>query len=338
MKPKISIIIPTYNRANYVEQTIESALAQDYENYEVIVSDNASTDSTTEVVNKYLKNDKFKYYKNETNIGMVKNWHKALYDYSTGDWFLILSDDDYFIDNLYLTKAVELIKKSASVKMVYSNGYIKNEASGEMLPTEIQFNNIVDGKQIFLNYLKEPEKPYFTLCNIIFNKAKALRLKAFENEFNIGCDAELFLLLALENDVGIIQDHTTVYRYHPNNLSKEKDKDWNLFLHNHEYILKPFMYAKSNKLLTNKELDTFLENAIFKYLKTTYITMQLNFPDKKYEYIAYINKYEEKLYVKIHRLFLKDCKMLCKMLISKSPIFYKLSQDILYFLKRTPKS
>jgi len=95
MKPKISIIIPTYNRANYVEQTIESALVQDYENYEVIVSDNASTDNTTEVVEKYLDNNNFRYYKNETNIGMVKNWHKALYEYSTGDWFLILSDDEW---------------------------------------------------------------------------------------------------------------------------------------------------------------------------------------------------------------------------------------------------
>jgi len=55
-KPLVSIIIPTYNRANYLEKAIESVLKQTYENIEIIVSDNASTDNTMEVMQKYKDN------------------------------------------------------------------------------------------------------------------------------------------------------------------------------------------------------------------------------------------------------------------------------------------
>ena len=65
MYPKISILIPTYNRAHYLMEAIETSLQQDYSNFEVIVSDNASTDDTLERVKKYLDDPHFRYYRNE---------------------------------------------------------------------------------------------------------------------------------------------------------------------------------------------------------------------------------------------------------------------------------
>jgi len=295
MQPKISIIIPTYNRANYVEQTIESALAQDYENYEVIVSDNASTDTTTEVINKYLKNDKFKYYKNETNIGMVKNWHKALYDYSTGDWFLILSDDDYFIDSSYLTKAVELMLKDESVHIVYANGYIKHEDTGEMVALELPFDEINEGKKIFLS--RGTIKPQdFTLCNILFKKEKALQLKPFENEFNIGCDSELFLKMCIYGKVGIVQDYVSVYRVHASNLIKEVNKNFDIFLNTLEFIIEPCRRAKESNKFSKEELNMFEEKRLLPYLKGNFIMCKVFFPKNLN---LFIDKIENSIFQKI---------------------------------------
>ena len=59
--PKVSIMIPTYNRAHYLVDAIDSSLAQDYPNFEVIVSDNASTDGTLNVVRKYKADPRFRY-------------------------------------------------------------------------------------------------------------------------------------------------------------------------------------------------------------------------------------------------------------------------------------
>ena len=98
---KISIIIPTFNRSKLLVEAIESCLRQDYQNLEVIVSDNASTDDTSEVVRKYLSDHRFKYYRNDSNIGMIKNWQKCVYEYISGDFFILISDDDYFLLNDY---------------------------------------------------------------------------------------------------------------------------------------------------------------------------------------------------------------------------------------------
>ena len=119
--PKVSIIIPTYNRDNYLNQAIESALSQDYKNLEVILSDNASTDNTCEIIQKYLKNKKFKYFRNPKNIGMYPNWHKAVYEYSSGEWFLILSSDDYLTDKSYISTAMDLVREGEDVVFVHAS-------------------------------------------------------------------------------------------------------------------------------------------------------------------------------------------------------------------------
>ena len=74
--PKVSIIIPTCNRAAYLKLAIESILEQGYQDFEIIVTDNASTDNTEVVVSDF-KNEKIRYFKNEENIGVVKNHNLA---------------------------------------------------------------------------------------------------------------------------------------------------------------------------------------------------------------------------------------------------------------------
>jgi len=100
-------------------EAIESALNQDYPNFEVIVSDNYSTDDTERVVRKYLLDPRFRYYCNEANLGSGPNYRKLLYEYANGQFGHFLADDDYFIDSKHLTKAISIIKKYG-VKVVFS--------------------------------------------------------------------------------------------------------------------------------------------------------------------------------------------------------------------------
>ena len=93
-----SIIIPTYNRSHLL-QALESDLAINYANGEIVVPNNASTDSTRSVVESYLRDDRLPYVRRKQNIGMIRSWQRALHEDISGEWFATRSDDDYFIDS-----------------------------------------------------------------------------------------------------------------------------------------------------------------------------------------------------------------------------------------------
>lgn len=240
---KISVVIPTYNRAGYLDAAIKSVLAQSYVDFEVVISDNCSQDETESVVGKYLADSRVKYFKNQENIGMVRNWRKAIYEYAAGDWFLLLSDDDYLIDGDYLEKAIQLIERNLSVVMIYADGYLLDEVTGEQKLLALPFEGYVNGVEIFVS--RGVVKPQdFTLCNVIFNRKMAIELNAFSNADNISCDSELFLKLALKGDVGVVKGPVSVYRFHSGNLLKTLSSSPRLIGGNIDFILSPYLFAK----------------------------------------------------------------------------------------------
>ena len=118
----VSIIIPTYNRSQLLTKAIESSLQQNYPNFEVIVSDNASSDDTSAVVQRYAGDHRLRYFRNATNIGMIGNWRKCVREYVKGDFFILISDDDYFVRDDYLAKAMMIARQNPDVGMVKGEG------------------------------------------------------------------------------------------------------------------------------------------------------------------------------------------------------------------------
>ena len=92
VQPLVSIVIPVFNRETLVQEAIESALKQTYDNIEIVVVDNCSTDKTWEVLQKY-NNPKIKIFRNNTNIGPVLNWKKGI-ELSSGEYIKLLFSDD----------------------------------------------------------------------------------------------------------------------------------------------------------------------------------------------------------------------------------------------------
>lgn len=91
---KISIIIPTLNRADILESSIQSVLNQTVNNYELIIVNNASQDNTAEIVNKYK--DRATVIHNKEKLNIADNWQVG-FEQASGEYFIVLGDDDYLM-------------------------------------------------------------------------------------------------------------------------------------------------------------------------------------------------------------------------------------------------
>jgi hypothetical protein len=96
-QPKVTVLIPTRERAEVLVHALRTVTAQDYENLEIIVSDNASQDATREVVHA-VRDPRVRYINTDTRVSMTDNWEFAL-DHVRGDWCTIIGDDDGLMPN-----------------------------------------------------------------------------------------------------------------------------------------------------------------------------------------------------------------------------------------------
>ena len=93
-KPRVSIGLPVYNGQRFLQQTFDSLLVQSFADFELIISDNASTDATQDICRAYAVHDhRVHYYRNATNIGIGRNFNRV-FELSQGDYFKWASADD----------------------------------------------------------------------------------------------------------------------------------------------------------------------------------------------------------------------------------------------------
>ncbi len=128
---KVSILVPVYNRADIVLETLDSAMAQTYADFEVIVVDNKSTDSTLDVLTEYAATrPQVKVYQNEENLGPVRNWQRCL-EYATGEYVKILWSDDLMSPD-FLEKTVPFLKDDRT-GFVYTGAEVFYQDTGERI-------------------------------------------------------------------------------------------------------------------------------------------------------------------------------------------------------------
>src|SRR6187551_3097335 len=91
--PKVSVLIPTYNSAPFLDDAIRSVLDQTFTDFELIIVDNCSTDNSKAVISQYLSDDRIKFYVNEKNIGSNGNFNKC-FSLANGEYVKCLCSDD----------------------------------------------------------------------------------------------------------------------------------------------------------------------------------------------------------------------------------------------------
>lgn len=131
--PTLSIGLPVYNGDQYLAEALEALLAQTYRDFELIVSDNASTDSTAEICQKYAERDaRIRYVRQSTNIGAAPN-HNVLVTMARGRYFKWASHDDLYAPTL-VERCVEVLETNPEPVLVHAYDAIIN-GEGEIVRT-----------------------------------------------------------------------------------------------------------------------------------------------------------------------------------------------------------
>jgi len=214
---RVSVVIPTYNRAGFIVETIRSVLAQTFDDFEVIVVDDGSTDNTREVVESF-KNHRILYiYQTNAGVSAARNTGiKA----SSGTYIAFVDSDDVLLENA-LELSVTVLEKSQQVAFSYGKAYLmddKQHIFGSRQQRE-KGSYIREGREeIKKAIIKGNHIPTST---IVVRRKHLEEVGHFNTFFKNGSeDFDLWVRLATSHAVAYIAKPLIIYRVHASSISR----------------------------------------------------------------------------------------------------------------------
>lgn len=220
----VSIIIPTRNRPFFVLKAVESILSQSYKYIEIIVSDN-STDLKTETILSNYQESKIRYIRQSGLLEMYENWNAAL-DKATGEFVVLLSDDDY-LEPTFVEDMIEALKKTdkeEDVAIIYSSCNIVDVDGNIVGATRVQ-SGVEKSNQSIINYLNGRYANY--PCCIMYRREDILNIGGFRyDRYGLPADVAAWILIATKREYVLsIDKQLSNYRLHGGNATLGNNKN-----------------------------------------------------------------------------------------------------------------
>ena len=260
--PFFSVIIPLFNKAEYVERTLNSVLLQSFDDFEVIIVNDGSTDNSLKIAESFTDDRIVIYSKDNKGVSTARNYGVIK---ATSNYIAFLDADDIWKPN-HLDALHNLIVDMPSCAL-YCMGYIKQKS--EKSKIRAQFGTIADGyKGVVSGYFKNSLP--FTIAGmgaVAVNKAKFIEVGGFTEGVTHGEDIELWTTLALQGKVALYNIVTVTHLinikgrvsnlkiddkvfpdFNQFNEAERKSKDLKVYLDNNRYaIALAYRLAKDSK-------------------------------------------------------------------------------------------
>ncbi len=210
--PLVTIGIPTYNSGDrYLLQAVESGLAQTYPNLEIVVSDNASTDQTEELINNFA-DSRIRYFKHEQNIGLKNNFNFCV-EQARGDYFVLLCDDDS-IDPDLIQVCIEKVRHDATLGVVVTGARVINGETEVVSETTIKREEglVTD---FFFDWFNDSIPLY--LCNTFYNIKGLREIGMFHSKKDLFFDVVATAKLAAGMGIAYVPEVKASFRRHSSN-------------------------------------------------------------------------------------------------------------------------
>lgn len=224
--PTVSVLIPTYNRAALLGQAIESVLAQTFTDFELVISDNASTDNTQAIVKSYSDN-RIRSFVNPRNIGSSRNMKQCL-AFARGEYVTFLPDDDLMMPE-NLERKVDILRRYPRVGLVHSRfhivdgeGHTVRENTNWGHGAERDTDAIESGHAVLKRMLTGFCE--INLPTAVFRKAVYDRLGEWTDTLNHADDFEYWMRIAVFYDVAYLASPLIRWRWHTGSLTSQQVK------------------------------------------------------------------------------------------------------------------
>jgi glycosyltransferase involved in cell wall biosynthesis len=251
---KISVVINYYNSEKFIQKAIQSVLDQTYQNFDLILYDNCSTDQSYFIV-KNFKDSRLKYYKSNKHVILSRARGLALKE-CKNDWVAFLDSDDYWSQKK-LEIQVEKIKADLeNIGLVYTDYLIDVESKikNPEYPSEaIDFAGLLNKNPIVFS-------------SVLFSKSIAEQEGGFDPLLKYAEDHDLLLKISRKKKIIFIDKKLTYYKIHSNNLSKKYEL--RAFAES-KYILKKYSEYKDTinaERNLNNNIKKFYFRKLFKLL------------------------------------------------------------------------
>lgn len=219
--PQVSIVVPTYNRARYVIQAIDSVLAQTFRDYEIIVVDDGSTDNTKEILQSY--NDKIRYiYQTNKGVSAARNTGICV---AKGEWIAFLDSDDIWLPD----KLEKQMKNADSEDVIYSHltkWFVDNENDAILLKKceSIHWPKTDREGYVFDPILSVAGADSYMTPTFLCHRSCFDRIGYFEEYLTAGEDEDWLSRASLFCKFHILSEALAHIRYHPNQTGLDSEK------------------------------------------------------------------------------------------------------------------
>jgi glycosyltransferase involved in cell wall biosynthesis len=210
MLPCVSVVIPTWNRAEWVRDAIDSVLAQDYPRLEVVVVDDGSTDATPEVVRRYGSQVR---YIRQANGGAASARNRGIAE-ATGEFVAFLDSDDLFLPGK-LTEQVREFGRQPGLVMVYAWFSILDGSGRERLGRRFHRTGDI-ARSLLAHCMQGP----LATPTVMVRRTALLQAGGFDETMRLSEDTDLWCRVARLGRVGLVPRVLVQVRRHEGNLSR----------------------------------------------------------------------------------------------------------------------
>ena len=213
--PKISVMMPAYNAEDFIAQAIDSILIQDFQDFQIVVSDDASTDGTAAIIRRYQEKypDKIIAIYNSSNVGVTKNCNMALKQ-CTGDYVSLFAGDDVMLPGKF-SKQIALMEDNPECVLCYHPVEIFDSGSGKtFFVTNQQKREDVHSTQDLLLKGGIPGG-----CSIMVRR-DAIPVGGYDNRLKTVSDWLFFLEISTKGRICKLDDVLARYRKHQGGASR----------------------------------------------------------------------------------------------------------------------